>query len=127
MGDATMLQVVFQNLIGNGIKFVAPGVKPLVEISHAIVGKRATIYFTDNGIGIPRESRDRVFRIFERFHQKHDGTGIGLAIVHRAMERLQGTIGVEPAPSGTGSRFWLQLPVVEVQSPVRMRALVAGL
>jgi signal transduction histidine kinase len=126
MGDATMLQVVFQNLIGNGIKFVAPGVKPLVEVSHAIEDGQATIYFTDNGIGIPQESRDRVFRIFERFHQKHAGTGIGLAIVHRVMERLQGTIGVEPAPNGTGSRFWVQLPVVEAPAPARLRAAMAG-
>jgi signal transduction histidine kinase len=126
MGDATMLQVVFQNLIGNGIKFVSPGVKPLVEVSHVIENGRATIYFTDNGIGIPHESRNRVFRIFERFHQKHAGTGIGLAIVHRVMERLQGTIGVDPAPNGTGSRFWFQLPVVEAPAPARHRALVAG-
>lgn len=127
MGDATMLQVVFQNLIGNGIKFVAPGVKPIVEVSHAVQDGQAIVYITDNGIGIPRESRDRVFRIFERFHQKHPGTGIGLAIVHRAMERLHGTIGVEPAPHGTGTRFWLRLRVVEVPVAPRMRAVLASL
>ncbi len=126
MGDATMLQVVFQNLVSNGIKFVAPGVKPLVEVSHVIEGRRARIYFTDNGIGIPQESIDRVFRIFERFHQSHEGTGIGLAIAHRAMERLNGAIGVERAPGGKGTRFWLQLPVVELPVPARLSVLVSS-
>ena len=110
VGDPTMLQVVFQNLIGNGIKFVEPGVKPCVEVTAEPRAGRAKIYFTDNGVGIPPEARDRVFRIFERFHPKHPGTGIGLAIVHRAVERLQGTIGVEASPQGRGTRFWIELP-----------------
>ena len=126
LGDATMLQVVFQNLIGNGIKFVAPGVRPTVTIHHVVEDGRATIYFTDNGVGIPPDSRDRVFRIFERFHQKHSGTGIGLAIVHRAMERLRGAIGLEPAPDGTGSRFWIQLPVAPTPAGMRLGSVMAA-
>jgi signal transduction histidine kinase len=127
MGDATMLQVVFQNLIGNGIKFVAPGVKPRVHVSHAIEQASAIVYITDNGIGIPLDSRHRVFRIFERFHHQHAGTGIGLAIVHRAVERLHGQVGVEPAPSGTGTQFWIRLPVVHARTPQRHRTAVATL
>jgi chemotaxis family two-component system sensor kinase Cph1 len=126
LGDATLLQVVFQNLIGNGIKFVAPGVRPTVTVSYVVNEGRVRVTFTDNGVGIPMESRDRVFRIFERFHQKHPGTGIGLAIVHRAVERLRGEIGVEPAPEGTGTRFWIQLPVVEVTQPARLGAAMAA-
>jgi signal transduction histidine kinase len=110
IGDPTMLQVVFQNLIGNAIKFVSPGVKPNVEVSSKADAGRATIYFTDNGVGIPSEARNRVFRMFERFHPNHSGTGIGLAIVHRAVERLRGEIGVEDGPAGNGTRFWIELP-----------------
>ncbi len=111
LGDPTLLQVVFQNLIGNGIKFVAPGVRPRVEIT-ATRGPdlRVVVHITDNGLGIPQESRGKVFGIFERFHAGYEGTGIGLPIVHRSVERLNGKVGVEPSPNGTGTRFWIELP-----------------
>jgi signal transduction histidine kinase len=112
LGDATMIQVVFQNLIGNGIKFVAPGVQPRVEITARSEFRHVVISFTDNGVGIPAEARDRVFGLFERFHPQHPGTGIGLPIVQRAVERLNGTLGVEAAPHGTGTRFWVRLAAV---------------
>jgi chemotaxis family two-component system sensor kinase Cph1 len=110
-GDATLLQVVFQNLIANSLKFVAPGVRPRIEITATTHERNATIRLTDNGLGIPPEARERIFQIFERFHPTHPGTGIGLPIVHRAIERLGGRIGVEPAPVGTGTRFWIELPL----------------
>ncbi|MBA4137504.1 MAG: hypothetical protein C0518_09335 [Opitutus sp.] len=109
-GDVTLLQVVFQNLIGNALKFVAPGVRPRVEITCTNREGVVTVRVTDNGLGIPPEARDRVFRIFERFHPTHPGTGIGLPIVHRAIERLGGRIGVDPASRGTGTCFWVELP-----------------
>lgn len=109
-GDTTLLQVVFQNLLANSLKFVAAGVRPRIEISSTEENGAVTVTFTDNGLGIPAEARERVFRIFERFHPEHPGTGIGLPIVHRAIERLGGTIGVEPRPGGYGSRFWIRLP-----------------
>ena len=110
LGDATLLQVVFQNLIGNGMKFVAPGVKPRIEISAQADNGRVIISFVDNGVGIPPEARERVFGMFERFHLEHPGTGIGLPIVQRAVERLQGSLGVETAAGGAGTRFWVDLP-----------------
>lgn len=110
-GDATMLQVVFLNLLGNAIKFTADGVSPQVEISARTAEGKAMIFITDNGLGIPPDARERIFRIFERQHPDKPGTGIGLAIVHRAIERLEGRIGVESAPSGTGTRFWIELPL----------------
>ncbi len=110
-GDATLLQVVFQNLIGNGIKFVEEGVAPRIEIAATIDGGVATITITDNGVGIPAEVRPRVFELFERFHPNHPGTGIGLPIVARAVQRMEGEIGVEAAPTGTGTRFWVKLAV----------------
>ncbi len=110
IADPTLLQVVFQNLISNAIKFVAPGVRPEVEIAARILPGFVQVTFTDNGLGIPAESRAQLFRIFERLHPELSGTGIGLAIVHRAIERLGGRIGVEAAPNGQGSRFWIDLP-----------------
>lgn len=113
IGDAVLLQVVLQNLVGNALKFVAPGVRPRVEITSETTRGRVTISVTDNGLGIPAEYRARVFGMFERFHAGQPGTGIGLAIVQRAMERLHGEAGLEDGPGGKGTRFWLRLPLAE--------------
>jgi signal transduction histidine kinase len=69
------------------------------------------IWFEDNGIGVAEQDRDRIFRIFERVHPAtlYEGTGIGLAIVRKTIERMGGTIGIESSPN-SGSRFWIQLP-----------------
>jgi signal transduction histidine kinase len=69
------------------------------------------ICIKDNGIGIPAEAQNRIFGIFQRLHSQktYEGTGIGLAIVKKAAERMGGRIGVESAP-GMGSKFWLELP-----------------
>ncbi len=110
LADETLLLVVLQNLIGNAMKFVAPGVRPRIEIACATQAGVVTVTITDNGLGIAPEYRAKVFQIFERFHPEFPGTGMGLAIVHRAIERLGGKIGVRSAPMGTGSQFWLELP-----------------
>jgi len=111
LGDAVLLQVVFQNLIANGIKFVNPGVAPRVEIGAETdeSADTVTVSFTDNGTGVPPMARARIFGLFERLHSKHSGTGIGLAITQRAIERLEGRIGVDDARPGPGSRFWIRL------------------
>jgi signal transduction histidine kinase len=109
IGDASLLQVALQNLIGNAIKFVAPGVNPQVQFSWRDESGYVVLCLTDNGVGFPPDSAKRVFGMFERFHPDQPGTGIGLAIAHRAIDRMQGQIGVEPGPEGIGSRFWLRL------------------
>lgn len=109
-GDLTLLQVAFQNLIGNALKFVAPGVRPRVVISWTGTESTVTVRVTDNGLGVPPEAQERIFRIFERFHPTHPGTGIGLPIVQRAVERLGGRVGVAPGESGAGTTFWVELP-----------------
>lgn len=65
----------------------------------------------DNGIGMADEARARVFNVFERLHgeEEYPGTGIGLAIVKKGVERMNGSVGVEAAP-GIGSNFWIELP-----------------
>ena len=112
LGDAVMLQVIFQNLIANSLKFVAPGVKPRIEIStERLTVDTIAIYVSDNGVGIPAEARERIFGLFERFHPEHAGTGIGLSLVQRAIERIKGKISLVEPLSGAGTRFQIVLPL----------------
>ncbi len=110
LGDPVMLQSIFQNLVGNALKFVPTHVRPRVEITHETMGDRLLVTITDNGVGIPSEFRERVFRIFERLQASKPGTGIGLAMVQRAVERLNGTVGIADTREGSGARFWFSLP-----------------
>jgi PAS domain S-box-containing protein len=111
LGNEAILVQVFENLVGNAIKFVAPGVKPVVKIRAEADGGVAHVWISDNGIGIPPAQRERIFGVFERLHgeEAYPGTGIGLAIVKKAMERLGGSVRIEAAQSGT--TFRLCLPV----------------
>jgi two-component system sensor histidine kinase/response regulator len=111
VGNRTLLAQVFSNLVSNAVKFVAPEVKPRVKIRADLNGERVRVWVEDNGIGIAPEYHERIFRVFERLNpgNGYPGTGIGLAIVRRAMERMGGRCGVESSP-GKGSRFWIELP-----------------
>ncbi|HLP26850.1 MAG TPA: PAS domain S-box protein [Acidobacteriota bacterium] len=108
--DASLAQCL-SNLLDNAVKFVAPGVKPHIRVFTARAGERVRIAVRDNGIGIDTEAKRRLFAVFQRLHtpQQYPGTGIGLAIVRRAAERMHGSVGVESAP-GLGSTFWIELP-----------------
>jgi signal transduction histidine kinase/CHASE3 domain sensor protein len=112
LGNEAVLVQVFENLIGNALKFVAPGVAPHVRIDARVDADATCVRIADNGIGIPEDKRERVFDVFERLHgaDQYQGTGIGLAIVKKGVERLGGTIRVEPAPAGTVFRLCLQRP-----------------
>ncbi|RPH37711.1 MAG: two-component sensor histidine kinase, partial [Planctomycetota bacterium] len=111
IGDRVLLHQVFLNLFSNAIKFLAPGVAPRIRLSGDRQGGMATLSVVDNGIGISKDSQSRIFQVFERLGVAKDypGTGIGLAIVRRAMDRMDGACGVESEP-GSGSRFWICLP-----------------
>jgi signal transduction histidine kinase len=109
--EPSLRQAIF-NLLGNAIKFVPPGIEPRVRIGSDSRGEEVRLWIEDNGIGIPTEKQQKLFRIFERLHPQYEGSGIGLAIVARAVERMHGKLGVESDP-GKGSRFWLQLPRAE--------------
>jgi len=134
MAHRTTLFQVVANLLSNAIKFVAPDVQPQVRIwteereegkvgdgeiasgetSSAIADtpyKWVRLSVEDNGIGIAPEYQERIFRVFERLHgtETYAGTGIGLAIVRKGMERLGGRVGLESQPN-QGSRFWIELP-----------------
>ncbi|HEX2642120.1 MAG TPA: ATP-binding protein [Thermoanaerobaculia bacterium] len=107
-----LLQIV-ANLLGNAIRFVAPGVPPQVRVSAELPTPEGTIvrvWVEDNGIGIAPEHHRRIFEVFERLHgtEEYPGTGIGLAIVRKGVERMEGSVGVESSVAA-GSRFWIEL------------------
>lgn len=127
-GDETQLRQLFQNLLTNALKFVAPGVEPQVTISACIVGgidaphhqeptrlsqtQYAEIRVADNGIGIAEANLDAIFGLFTRLHSRvtYAGTGIGLATTKRVAENHGGTITVE-SEEGKGTTFRVYLPV----------------
>ena len=110
LGNMAALTQVISNLLGNAVKFVREGVRPKVEISAEAKGESVRIWFEDNGIGIPQEVQHKLFQMFQRLHSpgEYEGTGMGLTIVRKAMERMGGKAGVESEP-GRGSRFWIEL------------------
>lgn len=112
LGDAVLIEQVLSNLVSNAIKFTASGAAPRVEVGAELVGGTARVWVKDRGIGIASAYRKRIFGVFERLHPaaQFEGTGIGLAIVERAVTRMGGRVGVESEP-GVGSRFWFELPV----------------
>jgi signal transduction histidine kinase len=106
----TLVQII-KNLLTNALKFAKPLVQLRVRIWAEDRGDRARLWVEDNGIGIAPEHRERIFRVFERLHgeESYPGTGIGLAIVQKGVERMGGRCGVASEPD-RGSRFWIELP-----------------
>ena len=175
LGNEAALTQCFSNLLGNAIKFVAPGTRPEVRVwAEAVEGPKAggsveresvgsveggkgprgqetkglrdqpvlrsstaergrpgrlvplslgllvpshappstlsfvRLWFADNGVGIPKEAQERIFRMFQRLDRSYDGTGVGLTVVRKAVEKMGGRVGLESEP-GRGSQFWLEL------------------
>jgi signal transduction histidine kinase len=111
-GHASTLKQVVTNLLSNAIKFVEGVTLPCVRIYSTRTEEGMTrLWVEDNGIGIAPEHQERIFRVFERLHgiETYPGTGIGLAIVRKGIERMGGRAGVESSLR-QGSRFWIELP-----------------
>jgi PAS domain S-box-containing protein len=106
---AALTQVI-SNLLSNAVKFVQPGVTPRIIIRAERHDDVVRLWFEDNGIGIPSHAVDRIFKMFQRLHPPgtYDGTGIGLAIIRKAVDRMGGRVGVE-SELDRGSRFWVEL------------------
>jgi PAS domain S-box-containing protein len=115
MADRVGLQQVLANLVGNALKFVAPGVAPRVVIRAELRGTRVRLWVEDNGIGIEPRYHEDIFTLFRRLHgaKTYAGTGIGLSLVRKGMTRMDGECGVESAP-GAGSRFWLDFQAAPI-------------
>jgi len=173
LGNEAALTQCFSNLLGNAVKFVAPGTRPQVRIwaerlgnprpeirgpkegrnpksekrdeplaagaeplpptDHRSVATQhaardtaqasaldslnpqpstlnhlVRLWFADNGVGIPKDAQDRIFKMFQRLDKSYDGTGVGLTVVRKAVEKMGGRVGLESEP-GKGSRFWVEL------------------
>ncbi len=110
MGGVANLTQCISNLLTNAVKFVAPGTKPRVKIRAEAIGPDIRLWVEDNGIGIAPKDQVRIFNIFERVDRAvaYEGTGMGLTIVQKAVERMGGRKGVE-SEFGKGSKFWIQL------------------
>lgn len=111
-GHEAYLSQVFSNLIGNAVKFAAEGRRPRIEIKAAVRDREATISVCDNGIGIAEEHFPRIFEIFGRVYpdKKFEGTGIGLSIVRKAVQRMGGQVSVQ-STLGQGSCFSFTLQI----------------
>ncbi len=119
--DPLQMRQLLQNLIGNGLKFTRPGEPPLVRVesrllemegSNGATIPRCEISVSDNGIGFEEVYLDRIFELFQRLHgrQEYEGTGMGLAIVRKIVERHGGSITARSAP-GAGATFFVTLPL----------------
>ncbi len=113
--DKMQMRQLLQNLIANALKFRKPEEAPVVHIAGRLEGAAETsweIEVRDNGIGFENQYRDRIFNMFERLHgrNEYEGTGMGLAICRRIVERHNGTISANSAP-GEGTTFRIRLPV----------------
>jgi PAS domain S-box-containing protein len=118
-GNTAGLTQCISNLLGNAAKFVAPGTRPHIRVwaesrsSAAGEAPMVRLFIQDNGIGIPKQLQDKIFVMFQRVSKKYEGTGIGLAIVKKAAERMSGRVGVH-SEAGHGSTFWLELQQAEL-------------
>ena len=122
-GDPMQLTQLLRNLLSNAVKFVPDGRAPEVHVSAERGAEVWTVTVADNGIGVEDVSADRIFAMFERLHprERFKGTGIGLSICKRIVERRGGRIWVEANPGG-GSRFCFTLPDVRALPPGLMPA-----
>jgi len=110
--DPFQMAQLFQNVIGNGLKFHKEGIPPEITIrGHGVENKMVRIEVEDNGIGVDEKYHEQLFVMFKRLHSRaqYEGTGIGLASCKKIVERHGGNIGIESTP-GKGSTFWFTLP-----------------
>jgi PAS domain S-box-containing protein len=111
LGDATLLNQIFLNLFENALTYHREGTTPEITVQCETTRDHVAVHVTDNGIGIPEVFQKQIFLVFQRLHGQQDypGTGIGLAIVKKAVEMMDGTISVR-STEGVGSTFTVRLP-----------------
>jgi light-regulated signal transduction histidine kinase (bacteriophytochrome) len=116
LGDQAMLRQVFVNLIGNAIKFTRHQSAPLVEVGGSIRDGELTCHVKDNGVGFDDQYRHKLFGVFQRLHSEaeFEGTGVGLALVQRIVQRHGGRVWAEGKPN-QGATFYFTLPTGKPQ------------
>ncbi|MET0154660.1 MAG: response regulator [Rickettsiales bacterium] len=109
----TLVRMLFQNLVGNALKFQARGVSPRIAVAAAKCGGQYWFFFSDNGVGLDAAFKEKIFRPFARLHRRdlYPGTGIGLSACRKFLRLCGGEIGVESSPPG--SVFYFTLPITE--------------
>ena len=112
--DREGLAMALRNLIDNAIKFSARAEPPAITIRSARVGRHCVLSVQDNGTGFDMRHYDKIFEIFQRLHRAEDypGTGVGLALVRKAMAQMGGRVWAESQP-GAGATFHLELGAVD--------------
>lgn len=125
LGNEALLTQCFSNLMGNAVKFVAPGIRPEVRLSAETNDGMTRIWVKDNGIGVSKHAQARLFQMFQRLTNDYEGSGIGLAIVRKLAERMGGKVGVE-SESGQGSRFWLEFRLANPRNELPSAGPVMG-
>lgn len=123
IGNEAGLTQCFSNLLGNAVKFVQPGRQPHVTIYAEEKDGWVRIWFADKGIGIQPAALPKIFDMFTRGQTTHEGTGIGLALVRKVVDRMDGKVGVQSEPA-KGSRFWIELKSASEDAAVK-RTLAA--
>lgn len=109
----TLLTQSFSALLNNAVKFVAPGTKPEIKIWSQKEENHLRLWVQDNGIGIAPQFHEKIFDIYQTLHDPntYGGTGVGLPLAKKAVQRMNGSIGVESSV-GAGSKFWIRLEAV---------------
>ncbi len=115
IADHSSLVQCFSNLLENALKFVPKDRVPQVKVYSEAIGENLRVFVSDNGVGIDPNAHSRIFGMFERAGPMDvPGTGIGLAIVKKAIDRMGGKVGIQ-SEVGAGARFWIELPGAKVR------------
>jgi light-regulated signal transduction histidine kinase (bacteriophytochrome) len=120
--DPGLLAVVFTNLIANAIKYTRPRSPAVIEIGATAARGRDALFVRDNGVGFDMQYADKLFGVFQRLHDANEfeGTGVGLATVHRIIRKHGGEIWAEAKPD-QGATFWFTLPALPQTATGRVK------